>query len=260
MVEIANLTKTYRSRDGQEVPALLGLSLEIRDGEIVTVIGPSGCGKTTLLRVIAGLVPSDVGEVRVGGRPVRGPGPDRAVVFQHFALLPWKTALDNVAFGLELQGVPFEERRERAQRFVRLVGLEGFEHRLPRELSGGMQQRVGLARALLVAPDVLLMDEPFGALDDQTRRLMQDQFMALHAIQPKTVLFITHSMEEAVRLGDRVVLMTPRPGRLREVIEVTLPRPRTEEVEATREFIELKTYLWRQLKTMYVEPLEAARP
>ncbi len=260
MVEIANLTKTYRSRDGQEVPALFGLSLEIRDGEIVTVIGPSGCGKTTLLRVVAGLVPCDAGEVSVGGRPVRGPGPDRAVVFQHFALLPWKSALDNVAFGLELKGVPLAERRERARRFVRLVGLEGFEYRLPRELSGGMQQRVGLARALLVAPEVLLMDEPFGALDDQTRRLMQDQFMALHAAQPKTVLFITHSMEEAVRLGDRVVLMTPRPGRVHEVIEVPLPRPRIEEVEATREFIELRTYLWRQLRTMYVEPLEPARP
>ncbi len=257
MVRITNLTKTYRSRDGGEVAAVTNLSLTIRDGEVATVIGPSGCGKTTLLRIIAGLIPYD-GEVLVADRPVRRPGPDRAVVFQHFALLPWKSALDNIAFGLELAGVPVEERRTRAREFVKLVGLEGFERRLPRELSGGMQQRVGLARALLVAPAVLLMDEPFGALDDQTRRLMQDQFMALHAARPTTVLFITHSMEEAVRLGDRVVLMTPRPGRVREIIDVPLPRPRTEEVEALREFVDLKTYLWRQLRTMYVDPVAAS--
>ncbi len=257
MVRIANLTKTYRSRDGHAVTAITNLILTIRDGEVVTVIGPSGCGKTTLLRIIAGLVPYDSGEVLVDGLPVRRPGPDRAVVFQQFALLPWKSALDNIAFGLELAGVPLEERRARARELVKLVGLDGFEHRLPRELSGGMQQRVGLARALLVAPAVLLMDEPFGSLDDQTRRMMQDQFMALHAAQPKTVLFITHSMEEAVRLGDRVVLMTPRPGRVREIIDVPLPRPRVEEVEATREFVDLKAYLWRQLRTMYVDPAAA---
>jgi NitT/TauT family transport system ATP-binding protein len=254
MVRVTNLTKTYRSRDGSTLSAITNLTLTIRDGEVVTVIGPSGCGKTTLLRVIAGLVPYDAGEVLVDDRPVRRPGPDRAVVFQHFALLPWKTALDNVAFGLELAGVPLAQRRDRARELVKLVGLDGFEHRLPRELSGGMQQRVGLARALLVAPAILLMDEPFGSLDDQTRRMMQDQFMALHAAQPKTVLFITHSMEEAVRLGDRVVLMTPRPGRVREIIDVPLPRPRPEDVEATREFVELKTYLWRQLRAMYVDP------
>jgi ABC-type nitrate/sulfonate/bicarbonate transport system ATPase subunit len=257
MVRITNLTKIYRGRDGSTLTAIANLSVTIRDGEVVTVIGPSGCGKTTLLRVIAGLVASDAGEVLVDDRPVRRPGPDRAVVFQHFALLPWKTALDNVAFGLELAGVPPAERRDRARGLVKLVGLDGFEHRLPRELSGGMQQRVGLARALLVAPAVLLMDEPFGSLDDQTRRMMQDQFMALHAAQPKTVLFITHSMEEAVRLGDRVVLMTPRPGRVREIIDVPLPRPRPDEVEATREFVELKTHLWRQLRSMYVDPVPA---
>lgn len=252
MVEVANLTKTYRSRDGQTVTALSNLSVTIREGEILTVIGPSGCGKTTLLRIIAGLVPYESGEVRVNGRPVGRPGPDRAVVFQNFALLPWKTALDNIAFGLELQRVSVEVRRERANEFVKLVGLEGFAQCLPRELSGGMQQRVGLARALLVAPEILLMDEPFGQLDDQTRRLMQDQFVALLAVQPKTVLFITHSTEEAVRLGDRVLLMTQRPGRVREIIEVPLPRPRTEDVETTREFIDLKTHIWKQLKGMYV--------
>ncbi len=252
MVEVANLTKTYRSRDGQPVTALSNLSMTIREGETLTVIGPSGCGKTTLLRIIAGLVPYESGEVRVSGRPVGRPGPDRAVVFQNFALVPWKTALDNIAFGLELQGVSVEDRRERAHEFVKLVGLEGFAQCLPRELSGGMQQRVGLARALLVAPEILLMDEPFGQLDDQTRRLMQDQFVALLAVQPKTVLFITHSTEEAVRLGDRVLLMTQRPGRVREIIEVPLPRPRTEDVETTREFIDLKTHIWKQLKGMYV--------
>ncbi len=252
MVEVANLTKTYRSRDGQTVTALSNLSVTIREGEILTVIGPSGCGKTTLLRIIAGLVPYESGEVRVSGRPVGRPGPDRAVVFQNFALLPWKTALDNIAFGLELQRVSVEVRRERAREFVKLVGLEGFAQCLPRELSGGMQQRVGLARALLVAPEILLMDEPFGQLDDQTRRLMQDQFVTLLSVQPKTVLFITHSTEEAVRLGDRVLLMTQRPGRVREIIEVPLPRPRTEDVETTREFIDLKTHIWKQLKGMYV--------
>jgi NitT/TauT family transport system ATP-binding protein len=254
MITLNGLTKVFGAEQGTDggVVALDNVSLDIRENEFLTIIGPSGCGKTTLLRVLAGLIPYDRGEVTINGRPVRGPGPDRAVVFQSFALMPWANVLTNVAFGLELRGVPRAERDASARRWIKLVGLTGFEERLPKELSGGMQQRVGLARALAVDPQMLLMDEPFGALDEQTRRLLQEGLLQVWEQERKTVVFITHSMEEAVLLGDRVLLMTPRPGRVQEIIDVPIPRPRGRETEKLPTFVEIKEYLWEQLRSWQV--------
>ena len=254
MITIRGLQKTFVSRvtDDTGVLALDGIDLDVRDNEFLTVIGPSGCGKTTLLRILAGLLPYDGGVVEIDGKPVRGPGPDRAVVFQSFALLPWADVLANVGFGLRLQGVPRAQRDEIAMRYVKLVGLDGFERRLPRQLSGGMQQRVGLARALAVNPKILLMDEPFGALDEQTRRLLQEQLLEIWEKERKTVVFITHSMEEAVLLGDRLVLLSPRPGRVQEMIDVDLPRPRSGAIERSAAFVDIKETVWDHLRSMYV--------
>ena len=254
MIHVRGLSKEFVGRDGEDtgVLAIDSLNFEVRDNEFLTVIGPSGCGKTTLLRIVAGLIPFDDGEVRIDDIPVTGPGPDRAVVFQNFALMPWADVLANVAFGLDIRGTPKAECEAIAMRLVRLVGLEGFERRLPKELSGGMQQRVGLARALAVNPRILLMDEPFGALDEQTRRLLQEQLLRIWDQERKTVIFITHSMEEAVLLGDRVMLMTPRPGRVKEIIDVPLKRPRGQETEKSTTFIEIKEYLWENLRSMQV--------
>lgn len=254
MIQVRGLSKEFLGRDGSgtAVLAIDSLNFEVRDNEFLTVIGPSGCGKTTLLRIIAGLIPYDRGEVSINGTPVTEPGPDRAVVFQNFALMPWADVLTNVAFGLEIRGVPKAECEATAMRLVRLVGLEAFERRLPKELSGGMQQRVGLARALAVNPQILLMDEPFGSLDEQTRRLLQEQLLRIWEQERKTVIFITHSMEEAVVLGDRVMLMTPRPGRVKEIINVPLKRPRGQETEKSTTFIEIKEYLWENLRSMQV--------
>lgn len=254
MIQINGLCKTFPAR-GKDAPveALRNVDLTIDDGEFVTVLGPSGCGKTTLLRILAGLLPWDSGTITIDGRPLDGPGPDRAMVFQNFALLPWASVLANVAFGLELRGVPKHEREPRAAELIELVGLRGFEHRLPNELSGGMQQRVGLARALAVDPKILLMDEPFGALDEQTRRLLQEELLAIWEARRKTVIFITHSMEEAVLLGDRVVLMSPRPGRIVDIVDVPLPRPRAstvDSIEGSAEFASITADLWRRLREM----------
>ncbi len=251
IIEIRDLTKFYRPPSGGEpVEALRDISLSAAPGEFVTLIGPSGCGKTTLLKIVAGLVPWDAGEVTVDGHPVVGPGSERAIVFQNFALLPWVDVLTNICFGLELRAVPRREREEIGHALVEKMGLRGFERRYPRELSGGMQQRVGLARALAVNPRILLMDEPFGALDAQTRRLMQEELLRLHEAERKTVLFVTHSMDEAIRLGDRVIVMSPRPGRVVEEIVVPLSRPRPEGFEAHPLFIELQEKLWHMLRGM----------
>lgn len=251
MIEVIGCRVTFPSQNGQApLVALDNVDLTIQPLEFVCVLGPSGCGKTTLLKVIAGLLRADEGEVRINGKPVSGPGNDRAMVFQDFALLPWVNVVTNVGFGLELRGIPKGEREQISRDLIRVVGLEGFEHHYPRQLSGGMQQRVGLARALAVNPDILLMDEPYGSVDAQTRRLMQEDLMALLDRQKKTVLFVTHSVEEAVLLGDRVVLMTPRPGRVFNSIDVELPRPRPADIEKQIQFGELKDYLWHQLKDM----------
>jgi NitT/TauT family transport system ATP-binding protein len=252
MIELRGCRKTYASRNGQApVLALDDVNLTIQPREFVCLLGPSGCGKTTLLKAIAGLLPLDEGEVCIDGQPVTGPGTDRAMVFQDFALLPWADVVTNVAFGLELRGVPKATREQTARELIGAVGLAGFERHYPRQLSGGMQQRVGLARALVVDPQILLMDEPFGAVDAQTRRLLQEDLLSLLDRTRKTVVFVTHSMEEAVRLGDRVVLMTPRPGRVRNTIEVELPRPRPSDLEKHPHFAELKEYLWQQLREMH---------
>jgi len=252
MIRVKALSKEFGTVDNGNtaVLALSDIDFEVRDNEFVTVIGPSGCGKTTLLRIIAGLIPYQQGEVSIDSRPVTGPGPERAVVFQNFALMPWADVLGNVTFGLEVRGKSKGESEDRARELIKLVGLEGFERRLPKELSGGMQQRVGLARALAVNPQILLMDEPFGALDEQTRRLLQEQLLQLWERERKTVVFITHSMEEAVMLGDRVMLMTPRPGKVKEMIEVPLKRPRSRDVEKSPAFVEIKEYLWENLRAM----------
>ena len=255
MIRVRGLSKEFSTFDNGSggVLALSDIDFEVRDNEFITVIGPSGCGKTTLLRIIAGLIPYDQGEVTIDGRPVTGPGPERAVVFQNFALMPWADIMTNVSFGLEIRGTPKEQCRATAQELIKLVGLEGFERRLPKELSGGMQQRVGLARALAVNPQILLMDEPFGALDEQTRRLLQEELLSLWERERKTVVFITHSMDEAVMLGDRVMLMTPRPGRVKEMIDIPLNRPRSREVEKSSTFLEVKEYLWENLRAMQLE-------
>ena len=253
MIRVRALSKEFGTREnGDGVLALSDIDFEVHDNEFVTIIGPSGCGKTTLLRIIAGLIPYDQGEVAIDGRAITGPGPERAVVFQNFALMPWADVLANITFGLEVRGTPPDECRDRATKLIKLVGLEGFEKRLPKELSGGMQQRVGLARALAVDPQILLMDEPFGALDEQTRRLLQEQLLRLWEGQRKTVVFVTHSMDEAVMLGDRVMLMTPRPGRVKEMIDVPLQRPRSPQVEKSGAFVEIKEYLWENLRAMQV--------
>lgn len=255
MIRVRGLSKEFGTLDNgsSSVLALSNIDFEVRDNEFLTIIGPSGCGKTTLLRIIAGLISHDQGEVSINGQPITGPGPDRAVVFQNFALMPWADVLTNVTFGLEIRGTPKEECQATAKELIKLVGLEGFEQRLPKELSGGMQQRVGLARALAVNPQILLMDEPFGSLDEQTRRLLQEQMLRLWEHRRKTVIFITHSMDEAVMLGDRVMLMTPRPGRVKEMIDIPLKRPRWRELEKSTAFLEVKEYLWENLKAMQVE-------
>jgi NitT/TauT family transport system ATP-binding protein len=254
MIRVRGLSKQFGTSDheNERVLALNDINFIVQENEFITIIGPSGCGKTTLLRIIAGLIPYDEGEVTINGRLVTGPGPDRAVVFQNFALMPWADVLANVTFGLEVRHTPKSECKAKAKELIKLVGLEGFEQRLPKELSGGMQQRVGLARALAVNPQILLMDEPFGSLDEQTRRLLQEELLRIWEHERKTVVFITHSMDEAVMLGDRVMLMTPRPGRVKEMIDIPLRRPRWRELEKSTAFIDIKEYLWDNLKTMQV--------
>lgn len=256
MIEISGLSKAYRGQDGSTVQALADVNLVVHDNEFLTVLGPSGCGKTTMLKMIAGLIPADSGSITIDGNQVHGPGPERAMVFQNFALLPWTTVLDNVAFGLEMRGVGKAQRHERARELIATVGLAGFETKRPGELSGGMQQRVGLARALAVEPSVLLMDEPFGAVDEQTRRLLQEELLAIWERNRITVVFITHSMEEAVLLGDRVVLMSARPGQIAEIVDVPLARPRSSDVSGlgrAAEYVEITAHLWERLRDMHAE-------
>ncbi len=251
MIKISGLSKTFSAttRGGTtgEVRALDSVDLDIEENEFVSLLGPSGCGKTTLLRVLAGLETADAGEALVAGRPISGPSPDRAMVFQRFALLPWATVLRNVTFGLELQKVPREKRTAKARELIEMVGLTGFENSRPAQLSGGMQQRVGLARALAVDPTILLMDEPFGALDEQTKWLLQEELLRIWERDRKTVMFVTHSIDEAILLSDRIVIMSARPGRIVECVPVNLPRPRSRD-DATGEIAALRHYLWDRLR------------
>ncbi len=225
------------------------LDLSVRDGETVCILGPSGCGKTTLIRSMHGLIPLDDGRIVIDGQAVSGPRRNVAMVFQHFGLMPWKRVSDNVGYGITLAGLPGATVAERIRKYTELVGLAGFERSYPYQLSGGMQQRVGLARALAMEPDVLLMDEPFGSLDAQTREILQDELLRIHALLPHTMVFITHSIEEAIALGDRVVVMSSRPALVREILGVDIPRPRTvASVIAHPRFIELRDHCWRLLR------------
>ena len=240
------------------VVAFHQLSLEVHSNEIMCVVGPSGCGKTTLLRCIAGLTELSDGQLLVQGKPVRGaPSDGVAMVFQHFGLLPWKTVYDNAAFGLSMAGVPRAQIKETVGHYLELVGLVGFEDHYPYQLSGGMQQRVGLVRALAMNPAILLMDEPFAALDAQTREVLQEELLALmeRTDERKTMVFITHSIDEAILLGDRIAVMTARPGRIKEVLELPFGRPRdVEAVRADPRFAELRAHVWRQLHTARGKP------
>jgi NitT/TauT family transport system ATP-binding protein len=225
MLEIQALSKRYRVDEG-EIVALAATTLTIGEGEFVCLLGPSGCGKSTLLKIVAGLIPASGGSVLINARPVAGPGPDRAVVFQDYALFPWMTVTDNVEFGLAARGVDAARRRQVSAELLRVVGLGDFAAKYPHHLSGGMKQRVSIARALAVDPVLLLMDEPFGALDAQTRYVMQQELLRIWRAYRKTVLFVTHSIEEALYLGDRVLIMTARPGRIKADLRVSQPRPR----------------------------------
>ncbi len=252
MLEVRQLSKVFFEENDSRKPGLVALyniSLAIRKNEFVSLLGPSGCGKTTLIRIIAGLLPADCGEVLVNGQAVTVPGRDRCMVFQQFGLLPWRTVLSNVEFGLEIDGVPKDERSARAGQYLELVGLKGFEHYYPHQISGGMQQRVGIARALSKKPDILLMDEPFGAVDAQTREQLQEELLKIWSRTDTTVVFVTHSIDEALYLSDRVVVMQARPGRIKEEVSVDLPRPRWEgDVKADPRFAQLRSQLRESLR------------
>lgn len=245
-ISFCDVVKTFPVRGGS-FTALESVSLDIADQEFVTVVGPSGCGKSTLLSMAAGLVEPTAGEVLVEGTPVRGPGPDRGVIFQQYALFPWLTVRKNVEFGLRLARLPGAERRRRAEHAIDLVGLTDFADALPKTLSGGMKQRCAIARAYAVDPQVLLMDEPFGALDALTRVQLQDQLLDTWSRQRRTVMFITHDVDEAVYLARRVVVMAARPGRIHEVIDVDLPYPRTEQLRLSPEFGRIRNQVWHSV-------------
>ncbi|WP_456472264.1 ABC transporter ATP-binding protein [Methanocaldococcus sp.] len=241
---VENVSKVYEF-NGNRVEALKNINLEIEENEFFTVMGPSGCGKTTLLRIIAGLENPTTGRVLLDGREVKGPGADRGVVFQQYTLMPWRTVLKNVTFGLELKGIPKKEREEIAKKFIEMVGLKGFENAYPHQLSGGMQQRVAIARTLANDPEVVLMDEPFAALDAQTRAILQNELLKIWEKDKKTVFFVTHSIDEAIYLSDRVAIMTARPGRIKDIIEIDLERPRDKN---SVEFLEYRKKIVNILK------------
>jgi NitT/TauT family transport system ATP-binding protein len=245
-ITVTELTKKYlNERTRRVVTALERIDLEVRDGEFLCIVGPSGCGKTTLLQILAGLEPASSGTMTLNGRAIRGPGADRGMVFQGYALFPWRTVLQNIAFGLEIKGRSRRERRDVSQRYARMVGLSGFENAYPNELSGGMKQRVGIARALANEPEVLLMDEPFGSLDAQTREIMQREVLDIWRATRRTIVFVTHGVQEAVFLADRIVVMTARPGRIKAMMDVKLPHPRD---VTTAEFGQLMRPVYAALK------------
>jgi NitT/TauT family transport system ATP-binding protein len=242
-LQISHLGKTFG-----ELQALQDINLGVERGEFIAVVGPSGCGKTTFLRIVAGLEPASAGEVALDGRAVHGPGGDRGFVFQSDSLLPWRTVLANAIIGREVAGQVGPAERQRTMELLKLVGLEGFENYHPRQLSGGMRQRVNLARALAIDPQILLMDEPFSSLDAQTREIMQTELMRIWEAGRKTVLFVTHQIDEAVFLADRVLVFARRPGRLRESVAIELPRPRALAIKRTAEFVRYVDHIWRLIE------------
>ena len=254
LIEIDGVSKTYALENARTLTAIDRIALSVGDGEFVSIIGPSGCGKSTLLHMIGGFVPCTSGEIRVRGAAVTEPGPDRGIVFQHFALFPWKTVLGNVEYGLAERGIAKAERRRSAQAFIDMVKLNGFENTYPSRLSGGMQQRVAIARMLACEPSILLMDEPFGALDAQTRKIMQEELRELWQRFRKTVVFVTHDVREAVFLSQRVVVMSARPGRIKTIVETGLGP------DATRAAIDAKAdELWEMLRDEVVRTIAEER-
>ncbi len=246
-LRIADVALRFTPRRGAPVTALDRISLDVRDQEFSVIVGPSGCGKTSLLRLVAGLIEPSEGAIWLDDKRVTGPGRDRGMVFQSYTLFPWLTVQQNVEFGLKVAGMPLRQRHDISRRFILQVGLEGFEEHYPRQLSGGMMQRVALARALANDPALLLMDEPFGALDSQTRSLMQELLLDIWQQSSKTVLFITHDIDESILLGDHVYVMTARPGRIKEMVEIDLPRPRHVDMLTSPAFMALKRHIMRSI-------------
>lgn len=247
-ITIDDVVHEYRPPRGRPVLALDHISLNVKDREFIAVLGPSGCGKSTLLYLLGGFLPLQTGDIVVDGTRVEGPGPDRGIVFQHFALFPWKTVRQNVLYGLEKKKLPKEERLAIAQKYIDMVHLTGFEDSFPSQLSGGMKQRVAIARTLAIGPATLLMDEPFGALDAQTRSLMQEELLAIWHRSPTTVVFVTHDVREAVLLADRVVVMTARPGRVKEIVQTRFNGGKTADTSKSRAFLDKVDYIWGLVK------------
>ena len=251
-VKIDNVRRVFNTRNGEMI-ALNGVSLDIMENEFICVVGPSGCGKSTLLNIIAGLLEPTSGKVYCDGKEVTGTGTERGVVFQQYALFPWMTVKKNVMFGLNLKGIKGKEAEDIAMKYIKMVQLEDFVDHYPKELSGGMKQRVAIARAYAVNPSILLMDEPFGALDAQTRTQLQTELLETGEKERKTCFFITHDVDEAIILAQKVIIMSARPGRIKEIVDINIPYPRTQETKMTPEFLELKNHIWSQVYQEYLE-------
>ena len=251
-LKIDNVKKIYQTRKG-EMTALNGVNLDIKENEFICVVGPSGCGKSTLLNIIAGLDTPTSGAVYIDGKKIEGTGTERGVVFQQYALFPWLTVLKNVMFGLKLHGKSDAEAKEIAMKYIKMVQLEDFVNHYPKELSGGMKQRVAIARAYAVKPEVLLMDEPFGALDAQTRTQLQTELLKTWESERKTCFFITHDVDEAIILAQRVIVMSARPGRIKDIVDIDIPYPRDQETKMSPRFMELKNHIWSQVYQEYLE-------
>jgi NitT/TauT family transport system ATP-binding protein len=259
ILTLRKLNKVFGGDNGAgRVMAVDDISLEVNDGDFFSIIGPSGCGKSTLLRIIGGLLEPSSGELKVGGLAVTGPHPWIGMVFQEESTFPWRTALGNVEFGLEMRGMPAAERREKARAMIQLVGLGGFEERYPSELSGGMKQRVAIARALVLEPKILLMDEPFGALDEQTRIILGEELLRIREQLRQTIILVTHNINESVQLSDRVLVMTARPGRVKEVVAIDLPQPRDSSIIASERFGRLVAQVWNALREESIKSFKQA--
>jgi NitT/TauT family transport system ATP-binding protein len=258
-IVIEGVSHTYRPLRGRAVLALEDVSLEVKPREFLALLGPSGCGKSTLLYLVGGFLPIEAGRILVEGKPVVAPGPDRGIVFQHFALFPWKTVRANILYGLERQKMPRAEREKRAQAFIDLVGLNGFEDSYPSQLSGGMKQRTAIARTLAFDPAILLMDEPFGALDAQTRYLMQTELLDIWRRTPKTVIFVTHDVQEAVYLADRVAVMSARPGRIKTIVDTHFDQ-RDPGILQTKEYADKVSAIWNLVRDEAIKAQEARAP
>ena len=251
-LKIDNVVKEYVGNKGKTV-ALNGVSLDIKENEFICVVGPSGCGKSTLLNIIAGLLEPTSGAVYLDGKKIEGTGVERGVVFQGYALFPWRTVLKNVMFGLEMKRMPKDQAEKIAKKYIKAVGLEGFEHAYPKELSGGMRQRVAIARAYAADPEVLLLDEPFGALDAQTRVQLQSELLNTWEHEKKTCFFITHDVDEAIILAQRVIIMSARPGRIKKIVDIDIPYPRTQATKTDPRLLELKTEIWNEVYQEFLE-------